>query len=70
MSLKLIDTWEHFNFKVYEHHTGKGVIIAKVKGRGNNGAIFDNLARAQETALALGFGGRLTLTHRFKEQED
>ena len=61
--MKLIE--EFTNFAVYEHHTGKGVIITNAK-RGNNGAIFDNLAKAQEKALALLWGGSLVVTHRFK----
>lgn len=52
--------------KVYEHKSGKGVIIVQVKGRGNNGAIFPNVGQALSTALALTWGGSVTLTHRFK----
>jgi hypothetical protein len=53
------------DFAVYEHRTGKGVIIAKVKGRGNNGAIFDTVGEALNTALAVMWGKRLNLTHCF-----
>ena len=63
--MKLVDTICEFN--IYEHKSGKGVIILKdYKGRANNGAIFDNPARAIETCLAAAFGGSVTLTHKFK----
>ena len=57
---------EFTDFAVYEHSTGKGVIIVQVKGRGNNGAIFPDVNQALEKALAMAWGGSLSLTHRFK----
>lgn len=63
--MKLIDTIGQFN--IYEHNTGKGVIILNnYKGRKANGAIFDNPARAIETCLSAAFGGSVKLTHNFK----
>ena len=63
--MQLIETIGEFN--IYEHKSGKGVIILKdYKGRKANGAIFDNPARAIETCLATAFGGSITLTHKFK----
>lgn len=57
---------EYPSMAVYEHSSGAGVIIAKVKGRGNNGAIFTTVGDALSKALAVSWGASLTLTHRFK----
>ncbi len=62
--MKLIETFSDFN--VYEHKSGKGVLIVTKAKRGNNGAIFDNVEQAQAKALALLWGGGVDLTHRFK----
>ena len=63
--MQLVETIGEFN--IYEHQSGKGVIILKdYNGRKANGAIFDNPAKAQAIALATAFGGSVTLTHKFK----
>lgn len=62
--MRLIEQFS--DFAVFEHSSGKAVIIVNKIKRGNNGAIFANVAEAQNKALALLWGGNLNLTHRFK----
>lgn len=64
--LKLIDTMP--GLSVYEHNTGRGVIITDKKKGGKNGAIFDTPKQALEVALAALWGAPLTLTHTFRPQ--
>lgn len=64
--LKLVEDYSGNKFAVYEHDSGRGVIMVD-KRQGNNSAIFDNVARAQETALALMWGGSIQLTHRLRK---
>lgn len=65
MSLKLIENFD--KFAVFEHNTGKGVIAQTgYRGAKNNAAIFDNVADALNTALAVAWGKPLQLTHRIK----
>jgi hypothetical protein len=66
-SMRLIEEYSEYN--VYEHGSGKAVLIIKNTKRGNNGAIFGNVAEAQAKALALMWGGSISLTHRFKMPE-
>lgn len=62
--MKLIEEYSEFN--VYQHSSGKAVLIIKKSRRGNNGAIFATVGEAQSKALALMWGGSINLTHRFK----
>lgn len=63
--MKLINDYSEFS--VYETASGRGVIYIKKSKRGNNSAIFDSAVQADATALALAFGGSITLTHRIKQ---
>ena len=58
---------DYSEFTVYETSTGKGVVYIKKSKRGNNAAIFDAPEYAEAMALALAFGGSITLTHRIKQ---
>ncbi len=63
--MKLINDYQEYS--VYETASGRGVIYIKKSKRGNNAAIFDSAVQADGTALALAFGGSITLTHRIKQ---
>lgn len=58
---------DYSEFTVYETASGKGVVYIKKSKRGNNSAIFDTPEYAEAMALALAFGGSITLTHRIKQ---
>lgn len=67
MSLKLVEKFEAAKFAVFEHDTGRGVIaLMAYKGSKNNAALFPDVAAALNTALAVAWGNKLTLTHRIK----
>lgn len=57
---------DYTEFTVYETTSGKGVLFIKKQKRGNNAAIFGSAVQAEATALALAFGGSVSLTHRIK----
>lgn len=63
--MKLINDYSEFS--VYETASGKGVIFIKNSKRGNNAALFATSTQADATALALAFGGSVSLTHRIKQ---
>jgi len=63
--MKLITDYSEFT--VYETSTGKGVLFIKKPTRGNNVALFETSTQAEATALALAFGGSVSLTHRIKK---
>lgn len=63
--MKLINDYSEFS--VYETATGKGVLFVKKQKRGNNASIFATSAEAEATALAVAFGGSVSLTHRIKQ---
>lgn len=65
--MKLIN--DYTEFSVYETASGKGVVFIKNQKRGNNSAIFETSAKADGVALALMFGGGITLTHRIRKPE-
>lgn len=65
--MKLIN--DYTEFSVYETTSGRGVLFIKNSKRGNNSALFDTATRADATALALMFGGSVTLTHRIRQPE-
>jgi len=58
---------DYMEYTVYETSTGKGVLFIKKPTRGNNVALFETSTQAEETALALAFGGSVRLTHRIKK---
>lgn len=66
--MKLVEDYGGSKFAVYEHDTGRGVIIVD-KRQGNNAAIFDSVTQAEEKALALMWGGSVQLTHRLRKPQ-
>lgn len=65
--MKLIN--DYTEFSVYETASGKGVVFVKTVKRGNNTALFPTATSADATALALMFGGSISLTHRIRKPE-
>jgi hypothetical protein len=67
MALKLVEKFEAAKFAVFEHDTGRGVIaLTGYKGSKNNAALFPDVSSALNTALAVAWGNKLSLTHRIK----
>jgi hypothetical protein len=62
--MKLIEQFD--GFAVYEHHTGRGVIMIDKNTRGPNAALFASTGEALSTGLAVAWGKTLTLTHRLQ----